>query len=62
MVNNKDPKGWSAEGIQKYKKLYNALKKDHITHKIVAKNWIAKRKARLFDATQTKTPATAGLN
>ncbi len=53
-VKNNDPKGWSAEGIQRYNELYDKVKKDRKANKSFTKNWLKKRKDGLLDATQTR--------
>ena len=52
-VKNNDPKGWSAEGIQRFNELYDMVKKDRKAHTFT-NNWLTKRKARLLDANQTR--------
>jgi hypothetical protein len=42
------------EGIKRYNKMFNAVKKDQKTHKMFTINWLAKRKAMLLDAVQTR--------
>jgi hypothetical protein len=54
MIKKNDPKGWSMEGIKEYNKLYGAVKKDCKSHKTFTMNWLAKRKAQLLDAVQTR--------
>jgi hypothetical protein len=53
-IKNNNPKGWSAEGIKMYNALHNAVKKDGKTHKTFTMNSLAKRKAQLLDAVQTR--------
>jgi hypothetical protein len=53
-VKNNDPKGWSAEGIKRYNKLYAKVKEDRKTNKTFAINWLEKRKANLLKAVQTQ--------
>jgi hypothetical protein len=54
MIKNKDPKGWSAKGIKRYNKLFDIVKKDRKTQKTFTINRLAKRKAKLLDAVQTR--------
>jgi hypothetical protein len=53
-VKKNDPQGWSAEGIKRYNELYAMVKKDRKTNKTFTINWLAKRKANLFNAVQTR--------
>jgi hypothetical protein len=53
-IKNNDPKGWSANGIKRYNKLFNSVQKDSKTHKTFRINWLAKRKAKLLDAVQKR--------
>ncbi len=53
-VKNNDPKGWSAEGIQRFNELFDKVKKDRKSNRTFIKNWLAKRKAQLIDATQSR--------
>ena len=47
-----DPKGWSAEGIQRFNELYDLVKIDRKAHKGFIKSWLAERRAKLLNGTQ----------
>jgi hypothetical protein len=51
---NNDPKGWSALGIKRYNKLFKIARKDCKTHKTFTLNWLAKRRAKLLEAFQSR--------
>jgi hypothetical protein len=51
---NNDPKGWSALGIKRYNELFEIVRKDRKTHKTFTVNWLAKRRAKLLEAVQTR--------
>jgi hypothetical protein len=51
---NNDPKGWSALGIKRYNKLFEIVRKDRKTHKTFTVTWLAKRRAKLLEAVQTR--------
>jgi hypothetical protein len=53
-VKKNNPKGWSAEGIKRYNKLYATVKEDRKTNKTFTMNWLEKRKANLLNAVQTR--------
>jgi hypothetical protein len=53
-VKNNDPKGWSAEGIKRYNKLYATVKEDRKSYKAFTINWLKERKTNLLDAVQTR--------
>jgi hypothetical protein len=54
IIKNNNPKGWSAEGIKRYKELYATVKMDHKANQIFTINWLEKKKASLLDAVQTQ--------
>ena len=51
-VKNKDPKGWSAEGIERFNELYDKVKKDRKANKGFIKGWLKERRAKLLHGTQ----------
>ena len=51
-VKNNDPKGWSAEGIERFNELYDMVKKDRKAHKGFIKRWLTERRARMLNGTQ----------
>jgi len=51
-VKNNDPKGWSAEGIERFNELYDMVKKDRKSHKGFIKRWLTERRARMLNGTQ----------
>jgi hypothetical protein len=51
---NNDPKGWSTLGIKRYNRLFEIVRKDRKTHKTFTVNWLAKRRAKLLEAVQTR--------
>jgi hypothetical protein len=51
---NNDSKGWSAFGIKRYNELFEIVRKDRKTHKTFTVNWLAKRRAKLLEAVQTR--------
>jgi hypothetical protein len=53
-VKNNHPKGWSAEGIKRYNKLYATVKEDPKSNKAFTINWLEERKTNLLDAVQTR--------
>ena len=53
-VKNNDPKGWSAEGILRYSKLYAMVKEDRKTNRAFTTNCLVKRKENQLDAVQTR--------
>jgi hypothetical protein len=53
-VKNNDPKGWSAEGILRYNKLYAMVKEDRKTNRSFTTNWLVERKVNQLDAVQTR--------
>jgi hypothetical protein len=53
-VKNNDPRGWSAEGIKRYNKLYATVKMDCKANITFTINLLEKKKANLLDAVQTQ--------
>jgi hypothetical protein len=53
-VKNNDPKGWSAEGILRYNKLYSMVKEDRKTNRSFTTNWLIKKKENQLDVVQTR--------
>jgi hypothetical protein len=53
-VKNKDPKGWSAEGILRYNELYAMVKENRKTNRSFTTNWLVKKKENQLDAVQTR--------
>ncbi len=53
-VKNNDPKGWSAEGIERFNQLYDMVKKDRKENKGFIKSWLTERRAKLLNGTQAR--------
>ena len=51
---NDSPKGWSAEGINRFNELFDLVKKDRKANKTFIKTWLAARKANTMNAADAR--------